>query len=107
MVFFFSSRRRHTRSLRDWSSDVCSSDLLHGANHRPGLRRSDRPTWGSVASSVPKKEANDMSRMITRTHSLLLAAVVASALGATRTAAAEAARTDQGLGCALSTQGGG
>src|SRR5438874_2859711 len=24
---FFSSRRRHTRSLRDWSSDVCSSDL--------------------------------------------------------------------------------
>src|SRR2546428_3705795 len=26
--FFFSSRRRHTRSDRDWSSDVCSSDLL-------------------------------------------------------------------------------
>src|SRR5207249_1237153 len=25
-VFFFSSRRRHTRSKRDWSSDVCSSD---------------------------------------------------------------------------------
>src|SRR2546429_2103961 len=28
MVFFFSSRRRHTRCSRDWSSDVCSSDLL-------------------------------------------------------------------------------
>src|SRR6266702_3160318 len=27
-VFFFSSRRRHTRWPRDWSSDVCSSDLL-------------------------------------------------------------------------------
>src|SRR5947207_14456938 len=27
MIFFFSSRRRHTRSLCDWSSDVCSSDL--------------------------------------------------------------------------------
>src|SRR5204863_3435819 len=27
LIFFFSSRRRHTRSLRDWSSDVCSSDL--------------------------------------------------------------------------------
>src|SRR3712207_8691541 len=27
--FFFSSRRRHTRYWRDWSSDVCSSDLLH------------------------------------------------------------------------------
>src|SRR5690625_7581531 len=26
-VFFFSSRRRHTRWPRDWSSDVCSSDL--------------------------------------------------------------------------------
>src|SRR5438067_9246252 len=26
--FFFSSRRRHTRSKRDWSSDVCSSDLV-------------------------------------------------------------------------------
>src|SRR5699024_12212759 len=28
ILFFFSSRRRHTRSKRDWSSDVCSSDLL-------------------------------------------------------------------------------
>src|SRR5215207_7437132 len=27
VFFFFSSRRRHTRSTRDWSSDVCSSDL--------------------------------------------------------------------------------
>src|SRR5690606_39576943 len=26
--FFFSSRRRHTRFSRDWSSDVCSSDLV-------------------------------------------------------------------------------
>src|SRR2546422_484536 len=29
--FFFSSRRRHTRCSRDWSSDVCSSDLLKHA----------------------------------------------------------------------------
>src|SRR3712207_9011526 len=28
MCFFFSSRRRHTRYWRDWSSDVCSSDLI-------------------------------------------------------------------------------
>src|SRR5207249_8561981 len=28
LFFFFSSRRRHTRSKRDWSSDVCSSDLV-------------------------------------------------------------------------------
>src|SRR5215208_42363 len=29
-LFFFSSRRRHTRWPRDWSSDVCSSDLERG-----------------------------------------------------------------------------
>src|ERR1035438_10654527 len=28
LIFFFSSRRRHTRCLSDWSSDVCSSDLV-------------------------------------------------------------------------------
>src|SRR5256884_6059828 len=28
VFFFFSSRRRHTRCSRDWSSDVCSSDLF-------------------------------------------------------------------------------
>src|SRR5205814_7666496 len=31
-VFFFSRRRRHTICLSDWSSDVCSSDLVIGAN---------------------------------------------------------------------------
>src|SRR5215217_4462129 len=31
-VFFFSSRRRHTRYWRDWSSDVCSSDLRYDRN---------------------------------------------------------------------------
>src|SRR5271165_51853 len=35
IFFFFSSRRRHTRFSRDWSSDVCSSDL----------DRSVRSTW--------------------------------------------------------------
>src|SRR5690554_6991006 len=32
VTFFFSSRRRHTRCGRDWSSDVCSSDLVNDAN---------------------------------------------------------------------------
>src|SRR5699024_11718834 len=36
--FFFSSRRRHTSSKRDWSSDVCSSDLHHVAALLAGLR---------------------------------------------------------------------
>src|SRR3989449_9203889 len=33
--FFFSSRRRHTRCSRDWSSDVCSSDLVNGLSWAP------------------------------------------------------------------------
>src|SRR5699024_11851985 len=37
LVFFFSSRRRHTRSKRDWSSDVCSSDLRCQRARLPGL----------------------------------------------------------------------
>src|SRR5439155_15493371 len=36
--FFFSSRRRHTRWPRDWSSDVCSSDLLFGNTLDPRMR---------------------------------------------------------------------
>src|SRR5438874_6444979 len=37
-LFFFSSRRRHTRSLRDWSSDVCSSDLDALRDHQARCR---------------------------------------------------------------------
>src|SRR2546429_153794 len=35
VIFFFSSRRRHTRCSRDWSSDVCSSDLPARCRLRP------------------------------------------------------------------------
>src|SRR2546426_7286291 len=38
MFFFFSSRRRHTRLQGDWSSDVCSSDLLRHGKNIGGLR---------------------------------------------------------------------
>src|SRR5436853_4008197 len=37
--FFFSSRRRHTRCLSDWSSDVCSSDLRFAPPSERGDRR--------------------------------------------------------------------
>src|SRR5256885_14140839 len=37
--FFFSSRRRHTRLQGDWSSDVCSSDLLEVSRYYPIGRR--------------------------------------------------------------------
>src|SRR6266576_2386456 len=36
--FFFSSRRRHTMSLRDWSSDVCSSDLVMSGVNPQGVQ---------------------------------------------------------------------
>src|SRR5438045_5184723 len=36
LVFFFSSRRRHTRCLSDWSSDVCSSDLKSSGDFMEG-----------------------------------------------------------------------
>src|SRR5699024_109039 len=39
LMFFFSSRRRHTRSKRDWSSDVCSSDLKLYIHMRPAYYR--------------------------------------------------------------------
>src|SRR3712207_730700 len=53
VFFFFSSRRRHTRYWRDWSSDVCSSDLgqpglLPGAGQRDRRRP---PARGHVRSA--------------------------------------------------------
>src|SRR5699024_3992128 len=44
LSFFFSSRRRHTRSKRDWSSDVCSSDLRGG--HQPHQQAVDAADLG-------------------------------------------------------------
>src|SRR6267154_4120609 len=41
IFFFFSSRRRHTRWTGDWSSDVCSSDLVGGGLHRLFVSRGD------------------------------------------------------------------
>src|SRR5690606_40925243 len=41
-TFFFSSRRRHTRFSRDWSSDVCSSDLLDVVEPQSAAHVEDR-----------------------------------------------------------------
>src|SRR5256885_7876081 len=43
LFFFFSSRRRHTRLQGDWSSDVCSSDLM--GTRRPFLFRGVKRRW--------------------------------------------------------------
>src|SRR5687768_18588194 len=47
--FFFSSRRRHTRCSRDWSSDVCSSDLAPAATAAAARGR----LLGRAAGSAP------------------------------------------------------
>src|SRR5699024_12133454 len=46
--FFFSSRRRHTRSKRDWSSDVCSSDLLANRSSNSVHSRWHTPRQGII-----------------------------------------------------------
>ena len=48
LIFFFSSRRRHTRWSGDWSSDVCSSDLLFLPNSRCGSAPSFYPAIFSL-----------------------------------------------------------
>src|SRR5260221_7438995 len=51
-ALFISSRRRHTRSLCDWSSDVCSSDLCCGVHGKAGRAR--RTLWcDALRAAVP------------------------------------------------------
>src|SRR5947199_1235956 len=54
LFFFFSSRRRHTRCLSDWSSDVCSSDLsasVIGAGSFRVRVALAKPSWINSSSS--------------------------------------------------------
>src|SRR6266487_1707879 len=57
LVFFFSSRRRHTRWTGDWSSDVCSSDLS-----RAGLQVPLSPPTGSALSGGLRGVPADLLR---------------------------------------------
>src|SRR3712207_9119495 len=56
LVFFFSSRRRHTRYWRDWSSDVCSSDLCSCSDSTRFWARSrsssTSPNWIDVVGQA-------------------------------------------------------
>src|SRR2546421_11662753 len=72
--FFFSSRRRHTRSDRDWSSDVCSSDLLDRRDDLEGKiasyrtmqeQRRQRLEWGRGAKEAsPLMAELDLARLV-------------------------------------------
>src|SRR5690625_6080054 len=52
ILFFFSSRRRHTRWPRDWSSDVCSSDLSR-VGFWSTTRRGSDGDWPCTDGGVP------------------------------------------------------
>src|SRR5437762_12909010 len=72
-MFFFSSRRRHTRYIGDWSSDVCSSDLTQGRNQRTGANpmklHIPRPIWlafALVASSLASAQDHVPGRVLVK-----------------------------------------
>src|SRR5690606_5335598 len=96
--FFFSSRRRHTRFSRDWSSDVCSSDLQPRRRHRrrhaadparrdAGVPAAAAPTGGGTVTHVSQAREHTVKpvrrfvrrpgRLAAETAALLTAAVVA------------------------------
>src|SRR4030042_2722452 len=68
ILFFFASRRRHTRCSRDWSSDVCSSDLpLAGylqtadiVDHRGGQQQDDKQGIRPAVENVAQKRQGQM-----------------------------------------------
>src|SRR5207248_7977305 len=74
--FFFSSRRRHTRSYGDWSSDVCSSDLHeHGSVEvTEALDRAVLVRLAAVVDEATKSFDNyDYARALERTEAFFWA----------------------------------
>src|SRR5690625_5147993 len=63
LYIFFSSRRRHTRWPRDWSSDVCSSDLIQG----PATAPEDTSAVYAEASPTAQWEVQTNDRVFDET----------------------------------------
>src|SRR2546429_4458608 len=67
--FFFSSRRRHTRCSRDWSSDVCSSDLPTTSFRFPSMRLNSPQGLELSSGNVdPKRSEEHTSELQSRLH---------------------------------------
>src|SRR5256885_5348573 len=60
--FFFSSRRRHTSLQGDWSSDVCSSDLMPSTN--PGTATEFGPSTSAPAKIGGAPSANQVASLV-------------------------------------------
>src|SRR5205809_5823990 len=80
--FFFSSGRRHTRCSRDWSSDVCSSDLVMARHHLSALGGDGVPSLRSSVScrAFTPLEENSMTRRVRSAFGRFLALSCPSAL---------------------------
>src|SRR5690554_3351740 len=66
VFFFFSSRRRHTRCGRDWSSDVCSSDLtLEALAHQVVIEK------GLIISTLDARRMEVYSAVFDKSYSLI------------------------------------
>src|SRR2546430_17155528 len=74
--FFFSSRRRHTRFDCDWSSDVCSSDLIQLVDYDgmwvPALSGRDATEIGHRAYQHPERSGQDYGQEIDRFSALVI-----------------------------------
>src|SRR5438046_10491560 len=57
-IFFFSSRRRHTRLVSDWSSDVCSSDLIFVRDTCIGVPNGCSPSTSKVSVADDGSQSN-------------------------------------------------
>src|SRR5689334_24832554 len=62
--FFFSSRRRHTRWNCDWSSDVCSSDLVVLAEYKDNSRRGYDGSMADVMGPVTVEQIRSEERRV-------------------------------------------
>src|SRR5690625_6749811 len=63
-MFFFSSRRRHTRWPRDWSSDVCSSDLPYMAYTLNGYSRLHQQRGDYELAEADMRRALEIGRSV-------------------------------------------
>src|SRR5699024_11625553 len=63
LTFFFSSRRRHTRSKRDWSSDVCSSDLSSGSGVQATTVTDPEEVRGALTAALNHRGRSEERRV--------------------------------------------